>query len=79
MTDLTAEDHHSIAQASQLDGSICAVLALLFAAAGITWLITLRVEGLLLIAVAWMLLAAANRAFTCADLHHSAAHQEDVR
>lgn len=76
MSDIDTDQHYTLAQSSQLDGSICAILALMFAAGGISWLLTFRPEGLLLLAVAGMLLAAANRAFTCADIHHSAAHEE---
>lgn len=76
MTDLTPAEHADLAEASQLEGSICAVLALLFGAGGIAWITTFRWEGLLLLAVAALLLAAANRAFTSADIHHSTAREE---
>lgn len=76
MTDLTPDEHRTLAEASQLEGSICAVLSLLFGAGGVTWVTTFRWEGMILFAVAALLLAAANRAFTCADIHHSTAHQE---
>lgn len=76
MTDLTCEEHRTLAQTCQLAGSICAAVSLALAFLCLGKLLAGQWEATLGLVVAGWLLAAANTQFRDADQHNSHAAKE---
>jgi hypothetical protein len=72
---MTAPELRTLAQACQLEGSICAVIALALGVLSVSWLIVGQWEGAAGLAAAGMLLAASNASFSDADAYSSQAAQ----
>jgi hypothetical protein len=75
--DLTPAEHTMLAETSQLEGTVCALISLALTLVGLGWSLTGRWEGAAALGAAVLLIAAANRAFAAGDRHRSAAAQED--
>lgn len=78
MTGMTSAEHRTLAQTSQLAGSICTVLSLAMALLCCAQLLAGRWEALAGLAVAGWLLHAANTSFRDADTHHSYAARKET-